>query len=28
MAEFGYTGAIRTEGSPDYAAWNRESMLR
>lgn len=28
MVEFGYTGAIRTEGSPDYAAWNRESMLR
>jgi 3',5'-cyclic AMP phosphodiesterase CpdA len=28
MVEFGYTGAIRVEGSPDYKSWNRETMLR
>lgn len=28
MVEFGYEGAIRAEGSPDYAAWNRETMVR
>jgi hypothetical protein len=28
MVEFGYGGPIRVEGSPDYAAWNRETMVR
>ncbi|NVN85282.1 MAG: phosphodiesterase [Rhodopseudomonas sp.] len=28
MVEFGYTGAIRVEGSPDYNSWNRETMVR
>ncbi len=28
MVEFGYVGAIRVEGSPDYAAWDRETMIR
>lgn len=26
--EYGYTGATRIEGSPDYAAWNRADMQR
>jgi Icc protein len=28
MVEFGYTGVIRVEGSPDYQDWNRETMVR
>lgn len=28
MVEFGYTGPIRVEGSPEYQAWNRETMVR
>ena len=28
MVEFGYSGPIRIEGSPDYQAWNRETMVR
>jgi hypothetical protein len=28
MIEFGYQGAIRTEGSPDFAMWDRETMQR
>ncbi len=28
MVEYGYTGPIRREGSPDYAAWDRETMAR
>ncbi|MDX2205425.1 MAG: phosphodiesterase [Hyphomicrobiaceae bacterium] len=28
MIEFGYSGPVRIEGSPDYAHWNRESMTR
>jgi 3',5'-cyclic AMP phosphodiesterase CpdA len=28
MVEFGYAGPIRTEGSPDYNDWNRETMTR
>ncbi|MET0677909.1 MAG: phosphodiesterase [Bradyrhizobium sp.] len=28
MVEFGYTGEIRVEGSPEYQDWNRETMLR
>lgn len=28
MVEFGYRGELRVEGSPDYAAWNRETMAR
>lgn len=28
MVEFGYRGAPRIEGSPDYAAWNRATMAR
>ena len=28
MVEFGYQGAIRTEGSPDFAMWDRETMQR
>jgi 3',5'-cyclic-AMP phosphodiesterase len=28
MVEFGYQGAIRVEGSPDYAMWDRETMQR
>jgi hypothetical protein len=28
MVEFGYQGPIRTEGSPDYAQWDRETMQR
>jgi 3',5'-cyclic-AMP phosphodiesterase len=28
MIEFGYSGPVRIEGSPDYAAWNRETMAR
>ena len=28
MIEYGYTGPIRIEGSPDYADWSREAMSR
>lgn len=28
MVEFGYDGPIEIEGSPDYSAWNRETMAR
>lgn len=28
MVEFGYTGPIRVEGSPEYQDWNRETMVR
>lgn len=28
MVEFGYGGPVRTEGSPDYAAWDRSTMAR
>jgi len=28
MVEFGYTGPIRVEGSPEYHDWNRETMVR
>lgn len=28
MVEYGYEGEIRTEGSPDYAAWDKETMAR
>lgn len=28
MVEFGYTGPIRIEGSPDYQQWDRETMVR
>ena len=28
MVEFGYDGPIRVEGSPDYTAWDRETMIR
>jgi 3',5'-cyclic-AMP phosphodiesterase len=28
MVEFGYRGEIRAENSPDYAAWNRATMVR
>lgn len=28
MVEFGYAGPIRVEGSPDYNAWDRETMVR
>jgi hypothetical protein len=28
MVEFGYTGQIRVEGSPEYQDWNRETMVR
>lgn len=28
MVEFGYDGPIRIEGSPDYHAWDRETMVR
>ncbi len=28
MVEFGYAGEIRIEGSPDYASWDREVMVR
>ncbi len=28
MVEYGYDGAIREEGSPDYAQWNRLAMIR
>ena len=28
MIEYGYTGALRVEGSPDYAAWDRTAMAR
>ncbi|MEO0362023.1 MAG: phosphodiesterase, partial [Pseudomonadota bacterium] len=26
MIEFGYQGAIRAEGSPDYADWSRDMV--
>lgn len=28
MVEYGYAGALRTEGSPDYADWDRAEMVR
>lgn len=28
MVEFGYDGPIRIEGSPDYAQWDRATMVR
>lgn len=28
MVEFGYDGELRIEGSPDYAAWNRDGASR
>jgi Icc protein len=28
MVEFGYAGPIRVEGSTDYKAWDRETMVR
>lgn len=28
MVEFGYSGPIRIEGSPDYADWDKETMAR
>jgi 3',5'-cyclic AMP phosphodiesterase CpdA len=28
MVEFGYAGKVRTEGSPDYADWDRLTMIR
>lgn len=28
MVEYGYAGALRVEGSPDYADWSREGMAR
>jgi len=28
MVEFGYSGPIRVEASPDYEAWDRETMVR
>lgn len=28
MVEFGYTGDVRVEGSPDYADWDRQTMAR
>ncbi|HIP80771.1 MAG TPA: phosphodiesterase [Kiloniellaceae bacterium] len=28
MVEFGYDGAVRVEGSPDYADWDRATMAR
>ena len=28
MVEFGYRGPFRIEGSPDYADWHRETMVR
>ncbi|MGP1254634.1 MAG: phosphodiesterase [Kiloniellales bacterium] len=28
MVEFGYDGEVRREGSPDYADWNRLTMVR
>ena len=28
MVEYGYQGEIRREGSPDYADWNRLTMVR
>ena len=28
MVEYGYEGEIRREGSPDYADWNRLTMVR
>ncbi|MEW6151149.1 MAG: metallophosphoesterase, partial [Pseudomonadota bacterium] len=28
MVEYGYDGPIRIQGSPDYKAWDRETMVR
>ncbi|MEO1492343.1 MAG: phosphodiesterase [Pseudomonadota bacterium] len=28
MVEYGYTGEIRVEGTPDYSAWTKETMAR
>jgi 3',5'-cyclic AMP phosphodiesterase CpdA len=28
MVEYGYTGQVRVEGSPDYAAWDKATMQR
>lgn len=28
MVEYGYQGEIREEGSPDYAQWDRQAMIR
>ncbi|UPJ67412.1 phosphodiesterase [Bradyrhizobium sp. 191] len=28
MVEYGYDGPIRTQGSPDYKAWDRATMVR
>ncbi|MEO0960697.1 MAG: metallophosphoesterase, partial [Pseudomonadota bacterium] len=28
MVEYGYTGEIRVEGSPDYATWDKATMQR
>lgn len=28
MVEYGYTGDVRIEGSPDYSAWDRAGMVR
>ncbi|MDJ1008865.1 MAG: metallophosphoesterase [Paracoccaceae bacterium] len=28
MVEYGYQGEIRSEGSPDYAAWDKLTMIR
>jgi len=28
MVEFGYRGERRIEASPDYATWNRTTMVR
>lgn len=28
MVEFGYTGEIRSEGSPDYTEWDQHTMIR
>lgn len=28
MVEYGFNGAIRSGGSPDYADWNKETMIR
>lgn len=28
MVEYGYSGELRREGSPDYAEWNRLTMVR
>ncbi|MEO0989471.1 MAG: phosphodiesterase, partial [Pseudomonadota bacterium] len=28
MVEYGYTGTIRSEGTPDYADWDKVTMVR